>query len=87
MTIIIVHGLEGSSDSGYMLGITHKALACGMNVVRMNQRNCGGTESIAPTLYNSSLSGDVAAVARNVIENDGVTRFSLVGFSMGATLS
>lgn len=86
MTIIIVHGLEGSSDSGYMLGITHKALACGMNVVRMNQRNCGGTESIAPTLYNSSLSGDVAAVAHNVIENDGVTRFSLVGFSMGGNL-
>lgn len=86
MTVIIVHGLEGSSDSGYMLGIAHKALACGMNVVRMNQRNCGGTEAMAPTLYNSSLSADVAAVTRHVMERDGVTRLALVGFSMGGNL-
>jgi hypothetical protein len=86
MTVLIVHGLEGSSDSGYMVGITHKALANGMNVVRMNQRNCGGTEAIAPTLYNSSLSGDVAAVAHHVIEHDGITKFALVGFSMGGNL-
>jgi uncharacterized protein len=85
-TIIILHGLEGSSDSGYMLGIAHKALALGMNVIRMNQRNCGGTESLAPTLYNSSLSGDVAAVARHIVERDGVTSFALVGFSMGGNL-
>jgi len=86
LTVIIVHGLEGSSDSGYMVGITQKALAAGMNVVRMNQRNCGGTDYFAPTLYNSSLSGDVAAVARSVLEHDRVERFALVGFSMGGNL-
>jgi uncharacterized protein len=85
-TVIVVHGLEGSSDSGYMVGVAQKALALGMNVVRMNQRNCGGTDAIAPTLYNSSLSGDVAAVANNVIEHDQVERFALVGFSMGGNL-
>jgi uncharacterized protein len=57
-----------------------------MNVVLMNQRNCGGMDDCAPTLYNSSLSGDVAAVARNVVENDGVERFALIGFSMGGNL-
>jgi hypothetical protein len=57
-----------------------------MNVVLMNQRNCGGMDHFAPTLYNSSLSGDVAAVARNVIENDKVSRFALIGFSMGGNL-
>ncbi len=57
-----------------------------MNVVLMNQRNCGGMDQCAPTLYNSSLSGDVAAVVRNVIENDGVSRFALIGFSMGGNL-
>jgi predicted alpha/beta-fold hydrolase len=86
LTIIIVHGLEGSSDSGYVVGITAKALAAGMNVVRMNQRNCGGTDHIAPTLYNSSLSGDVVAVAGNVLARDHVERFALVGFSMGGNL-
>jgi predicted alpha/beta-fold hydrolase len=86
LTLIVVHGLEGSSDSQYMQGVARNGLAAGMNVVLMNQRNCGGMDHFAPTLYNSSLSGDVAAVARNVIENDGVTQFALIGFSMGGNL-
>jgi predicted alpha/beta-fold hydrolase len=85
-TIIVVHGLEGSSDSQYMMGIADKGLRQGMNVVLMNQRNCGGTDALAPVLYNSGLSGDVAAVAQHVIENDGVKSFSLAGFSMGGNL-
>jgi hypothetical protein len=86
LTLIVVHGLEGSSDSGYMVGVAQKGLAAGMNVVRVNQRNCGGTDHLAPTLYNSSLSGDIAAVARNLIERDKITRFALAGFSMGGNL-
>jgi uncharacterized protein len=86
LTLIVVHGLEGSTDSQYMRGVARDGLDAGMNVVLMNQRNCGGMDAAAPTLYNSSLSGDVAAVARNVVENDGVSRFALVGFSMGGNL-
>jgi len=86
LTILVVHGLEGSSDSGYVVGIAEKALAVGMNVVRINQRNCGGTDALAPTLYNSSLSGDVAAVANHVITQDQIERFALIGFSMGGNL-
>ena len=86
LTIIVVHGLEGSSESQYMLGVARDGLAAGMNVVLMNQRNCGGMDHYAPTLYNSSLSGDVAAVAQHVVENDGVSRFGLIGFSMGGNL-
>lgn len=69
-----------------MLGVARNGLASGMNVVLVNQRNCGGMDHCAPTLYNSSLSGDVAAVARSLVENDGVTRFALIGFSMGGNL-
>ena len=86
MTLVVVHGLEGSSESQYMTGVARNGLAAGMNVVLMNQRNCGGMDHCAPTLYNSSLSADVAAVAKNVTENDGVSRFALVGFSMGGNL-
>jgi uncharacterized protein len=86
LTIIIVHGLEGSSESQYMLGVTEKALAAGMNVIRYNQRNCGGTDALAPVLYHSGLSEDVAAVAREVIARDGVSRLALVGFSMGGNI-
>ena len=87
LTAIAVHGLEGSSESQYMLGVARNALAAGMNVVLMNQRNCGGMDHCAPTLYNSSLSSDVAAVAHHVIHNDRVSRFALIGFSMGGNLA
>ena len=86
LTLIVVHGLEGSSESEYMLGIARNGLAAGMNVVRMNQRNCGGMDHCAPTLYNSSRSADVAAVARNLVERDGISGFVLIGFSMGGNL-
>jgi uncharacterized protein len=86
LTIIIVHGLEGSSESQYALGVAEKALAAGMNVVRYNQRNCGGTEAWAPVLYHSGLSDDVAAVARELIERDHISQLALVGFSMGGNL-
>jgi hypothetical protein len=86
MTLIVVHGLEGSTESQYMMGVARNGLASGMNVVLMNQRNCGGMDHCAPTLYNSGLSADVMAVAKSVIENEGVSRFAMVGFSMGGNL-
>jgi uncharacterized protein len=86
LTVIIVHGLEGSSESQYMLGIAAKGMAVGMNVVRMNQRNCGGTDALSPTLYHSGRSQDIAAVAQNLMDQDRITRFALAGFSMGGNL-
>jgi predicted alpha/beta-fold hydrolase len=86
ITLVVVHGLEGSTESQYMLGVARNGLAAGMNVVLMNQRNCGGMDHCAPTLYNSSRSEDVAAVARHVVQHDGISRFALIGFSMGGNL-
>ncbi len=84
--LVIVHGLEGSSDSGYMLGIAEKAFRAGFNVIRMNQRNCGDTENLSPTLYNSGLSGDYAAVLRDLIDRDGFGEVFFGGYSMGGNL-
>ena len=86
LTVMVVHGLEGSSESQYMLGIAAKGLAAGMNVVRMNQRNCGGTDALSPTLYHSGRSRDIAAVAQNLTDQDRILRFALAGFSMGGNL-
>jgi uncharacterized protein len=86
LTVIVVHGLEGSTESKYMLGVAEKGFAAGMNVVRMNQRTCGGTDHLAPTLYHSGRSADVMAVANALIENDGISRFALCGFSMGGNI-
>jgi len=86
MTVIVVHGLEGSVDSRYMIGTGSKAWAENMNVVRMNMRNCGDTEHLGPSLYNSSMSADVGAVVRTLIAEEKLPAISLVGYSMGGNL-
>ena len=85
-TAILVHGLEGSADSQYVVGNANKLWRAGANVVRMNMRNCGGTERLSPTLYHSGLSGDVGAVMRFFVEREGLERVALIGYSMGGNL-
>ncbi len=85
-TVVLVHGLEGSSESRYMRGIAAKAFRSGFNVIRLNQRTCGGTEHLSPTLYNSGLSSDYRAILKELIHHDGLDRLWLVGYSMGGNL-
>lgn len=85
-TAVLVHGLEGSSRSVYMLGTARKAFGAGFNVVRLNVRNCGGTEHLTPTLYHSGMSGDVLAVVRELAARDRLPEIFLAGFSMGGNL-
>ncbi len=86
LTAIVVHGLEGSSHSQYVLGNADKLWHAGANVIRMNMRNCGGTEALSPTLYHSGLSGDVLAVLRFFAARERLARIALVGYSMGGNL-
>ena len=86
LTVVLVHGLEGSSDSRYIRGIAARAWAAGMNVVRMNMRNCGDTDELTPTLYHSGRSADVGAVVRHFVERFRLERVALVGYSMGGNL-
>lgn len=85
-TVILVHGLEGSSDSQYIVGNANKLWRAGASVIRMNMRNCGGTERLSPTLYHSGLSGDVDAVMRFFLQREQLESISLVGYSMGGNL-
>lgn len=85
-TLMLVHGLEGSSDSGYILGTAEKAFVAGFNVVRLNQRNCGGTEHLTPHLYHSGRSSDVRAVVEELIDRDKLPEIFAAGFSMGGNL-
>jgi predicted alpha/beta-fold hydrolase len=86
-TLVVVHGLEGSSDSRYVLGTAEKAWVAGFNVLRMNQRNCGGTDRLTPTLYNSGRSADFRAVVRELAGRDTLPEIFLAGFSMGGNLT
>lgn len=85
-TLVVWHGMEGSSSSIYMLGTAHKAFQAGFNVVRVNLRNCGGTEQLSPTFYHGGLTGDLRAVVSELIETDRLPRLYLAGFSLGGNL-
>jgi predicted alpha/beta-fold hydrolase len=85
VTVVLVHGLEGSSHSQYIIGNANKLFAAGCSVVRMNMRNCGGTDALSPMLYHSGMSGDVKAVLTWLIDS-GSTRVILAGYSMGGNL-
>jgi predicted alpha/beta-fold hydrolase len=69
-----------------MRGIAEKAFHRGFHVVRMNQRNCGGTEALTPTLYNSGMSGDYRSVFEELSEGDGFEQIFFAGYSMGGNL-
>jgi len=84
--MVVLHGLEGSSESSYMLGIAEKAFRRGFHAIRLNQRNCGGTETLTPTLYNSGMSGDYRAVLEELSNGDCFEQIFFVGYSMGGNL-
>jgi predicted alpha/beta-fold hydrolase len=41
--IILIHGMEGSSESGYARSMAAAALAAGFATHRYNMRGCGGS--------------------------------------------
>jgi predicted alpha/beta-fold hydrolase len=85
-TLLVVHGLGGSAESGYMRRTAACALARGWVVARLNLRNCGGTEPLAATLYNAGQSDDADA-ALSALDARGFSRpFALVGFSLGGNI-
>lgn len=84
--LLLVHGLEGSSEAGYMLTTAAAALERGLHVVRMNVRGCGEAEARCGTLYNSGMSGDVAQAVAWLLRRPAVEGVALAGFSMGGNL-
>jgi len=85
-TLILWHGIEGSTASVYMIATAHKAFRVGFNVVRVNFRNCGGTEHLTPTLYHGGLSADLRAIIDELVSKDGLGRMYAIGFSLGGNV-
>jgi predicted alpha/beta-fold hydrolase len=82
--LILVHGLEGSSEAGYARSLAQAALEAGCAAHRFNMRSCGGTEHLSGrTLYHSGQTSDLLAVIRQL--SGGVPVF-LAGFSLGGNV-
>src|SRR4051794_26496355 len=85
--LIALHGLNGSSEAHYMRGLAAKAFARGMNVVRLNQRNCGDTEHLAEGLFHSGLTADAAHVIDELTRVDRLPAIGVAGYSLGGNLA
>jgi uncharacterized protein len=83
-SFVLVHGLEGSSEAGYMQSMAWNALQAGYAVHRVNIRGCGGTEGWCPTLYHAGLTSDLRAYLESLRGQGPVT---LVGYSLGGNVS
>ena len=83
--LIVLHGLEGSHDSGYMQSMAQAGLLRGLRVHRLNMRTCGGTESLAPTLYHAGLTEDLQSIVEKLAA-DGSGPIFLVGYSLGGNV-
>jgi predicted alpha/beta-fold hydrolase len=58
----------------------------GWNAVLLNQRNCGVTEHLTPSLYHSGLTDDPFAVVSE-LQSEGISQFGVVGYSLGGNLA
>ncbi len=85
--LLVLHGLEGSADSRYVRGIAEKAFAAGLSVVRLNQRDCGGTDDLSVASYHSGLTADPAAVIRELVDRDHLEQIAVAGYSLGGNLA
>jgi predicted alpha/beta-fold hydrolase len=84
--LVLVHGLEGSSDAGYARSMSYAALSAGYVTHRVNLRSCGGTEALALTNYHSGQTSDVLHVIRERKRASGLPIY-LTGFSLGGNVS
>jgi len=83
--IVMVHGLEGSGQAGYIRSLSAAALRAGYGAHRFHMRTCGGTEHLCPTLYHAGLTSDLLAVLRE-FQREGRAPAFLVGFSLGGNV-
>ncbi len=80
--IVMLHGLEGSGNAGYIQTLAHAALTQQFTVHRFHMRTCGGTEDRCPTLYHAGLTSDLLEFLRQMS-----SPAFLVGFSLGGNVA
>lgn len=84
--VVLIHGLEGSGEAGYMRGLSAAAVRAGFAAHRFHMRTCGGTARLCRTLYHAGLTSDLLAVLR-VFREEGRGPVLLAGFSLGGNVA
>ena len=84
--LVLVHGLEGSSASGYARSMVHAALGRGWVTHRFNMRGCGGADELAVSGYHAGQTSDLLAFLRDRRRASSLPLF-VIGFSLGGNVT
>ena len=84
--LLVLHGLEGSSASHYVLGMLADARRRGWRGVSLNFRSCSGQPNSLPRFYHSGETGDFDAVLRFLGTREPGLRVGVVGVSLGGNV-
>lgn len=84
--VLICHGLEGSSQAGYVLGVMQQARARGLACVALNFRSCSGEPNRLPRFYHSGETSDLTYVIDRLLSERPGRSLGLVGFSLGGNV-
>lgn len=84
---LLIHGLEGSSVSNYMLSVTNELNANGIDAVSMNLRGCSGEDNLLLGTYHSGKTEDVDFVVNHLLEKHKHQNILVIGFSLGGNLT
>ncbi len=84
---LLIHGLAGCHESGYMQRIAAKLRARGVRAFRMDLRGCGAGAGLARLPYHSGRSEDAAAALEAIARLFPQSPTTLVGFSLGANIA
>lgn len=84
--LLVLHGLEGSSRSHYVVGLTRQALGRGWRAVTLNFRSCSGELNRARSFYHSGHTDDLDAIVRLLAAREPRVRIGAVGVSLGGNV-
>jgi predicted alpha/beta-fold hydrolase len=84
--VIASHGLEGSSDRPYILGIAKLFSQNDWDVLAWNCRSCSGEINRKEFLYHHGFTQDVEEVVSKALK-EGYKEIVMIGFSMGGSLT
>ncbi|WP_272149329.1 YheT family hydrolase [Tenacibaculum aiptasiae] len=84
---VLIHGLEGSSESNYMITNSNHLNSIGFDTVCMNLRGCSGEDNLLLATYHSGKTDDVDFVIKHIVANYNYENIVLVGFSLGGNLT
>ncbi len=83
---VLCHGLEGSSDRAYMMGMVTSFNASGIDAVAYNYRGCSGEINLRKKYYTAGSTDDLQDVLNSINRQGQYQTIYLVGFSLGANL-